>query len=293
MKIHGLIVLVSASMIGFVLWKYNRHVQSPVVTETELEEQLLSSTPKENSTMSLRTVLDRVSNHQKNGKESNIDSDSSMTYSAVESTGSVYGGVRKDIAAISNRRFSRAEVEVGQRYFEELVKVPQTAKLYQRSKGFFGSSSEGDGAARWVTLGVVFESSPRYGNALEIAMQDANRNAESVLSEIDKSIGSIRRDPFIYQMTMNLVYKLDAAPEKQAEFYGRELEQQLQLLSSGKPTDSFWVSTLGLMFAQQAGVKGEALFPYLKRGLEKSKGSPQVLAEFKQSAMFYFPGMSL
>jgi hypothetical protein len=292
MKFHVTIFSIAVGFIGLIVWKYNRHVQRPLVDDVELEEQLTTSTPNESSTLSLRTVFDKITSSHDTDLNSEADSKKPSFDSTLDVNREIYGGNRKDIAAISARKFSRIEAEMGQKYFEELIQTPQTAKLYERSQKFFGSSPQGEGAAKWVTLGVVFESSARYGNALEMAMQEANRNADSVLESISQSIDSIRRDPFIYQMTMNLVYKLDSAPEKQAEFYGQELEQQLKQLSA-QPTDSFWVSTLGLMLAQQAGVKGDALFPYLKRGLQNSKGSPQVLAEFKQSALFYFPGMNL
>jgi hypothetical protein len=293
MKFQQVFILFALLLIGTAIWKYVRHHKSQPVGMQELGIQLETSTPELNSTMSLRTVLGKIAATTNGLFTADNRQPIDASFSDVSSSQTIYGGVRDDIKAISARRFTHYESEMAKKYFAEIIKSPSTAKLYERSKEYFGTNEQGDGAARWVTLGGIFESSPRYGNTLEIALQEANRNADSIMDAIHKSIEPIRRDPFIYQMTMNLVYKLDTAPARQAEFYGQEFEAQLKGLSGGKPTDSFWVSTLGLLLAQQAGVRGEDLVPYFKRGLEGSKGSPHVLAEFKQSAMFYFPGLSL
>ncbi len=155
-----------------------------------------------------------------------------------------------------------------------------------------GATSHGEGAARWMTLGVLFVSTPNYGDALHQAQKEFNSNPEDVLSTIEKQLPEIRQDPFIFQMAMNLVYQLNLDSEKKGQLFGSEMEYQLAHLEPN-PSDTFWVSVNSLTLAQQAGVKSSDLEPYLQRGLKNSKGSPQLLEEFKVSIRSFFPSLSI
>lgn len=293
MKLQNTVFILAAVMACFGAYKIVSR-ERPSIAEQELVEQLNTSTPSLNSTISLRTALMSMLNKTKTeqgapdgqaiaGKESYANSRSYL---------SMRQSIRRDNELLAKRKFSSREVDLGEKYFENLVSSKPTARLYEKSKEIFGNSPEGIGAAKWITLGVRLETSPQFAAAFEMATQAVNQNPDAVLEKINKSIATIRADPFIYQMTFNLAFRLNTDLAQLTRFFGQEFEQQLKYLTA-KPSDSFWVSKVALMLAQQAGITGEDLKPYFKRGIDASKGSPQILLDFKRTAQYHFPGTKL
>lgn len=207
-------------------------------------------------------------------------------------------GMNKSANQFSSRNPSRSsftneELESSDKFFDEFTKSEATRRLYENSLKIFGKSSHGEAAARWVALGVSFDSSQEYGISLQSSLAKANQNPEGVLERIKESIHTVRKDPFIYQMTMNLVFQLDLNREDQGEFYAKELEDQITALTNENPSDQFWISTLGLALAKQSGAQVKDMEPFLRRAMKITKANPQILLDFKKSAEYYFPGLSL
>lgn len=247
------------------------------LSKSDLAESIDGNFIQEGSTLSLKSALHAM-----------IDDKN------IKNVRKSYGGVKADNEALAKRKFSKQQIEDSDAYFNKLIKTPQTAELYRRTKTILGSSSTAEAAAKWITLGGIFESTSTYGDVLTRSLQEANRNPKEIIDNINKSIQQVRNDPFIYQMTMNLIYQLSISSTDQSKFYGQEIEQQLkQLKSQEQPSDSFRVAELGLMLAKQAGVSGDDIEPYIKRGLGQSKGPSQILNEFRENATFYFPEMKL
>ena len=81
----------------------------------------------------------------------------------MDASTKVYGGQRKDVQETTKRVYSKEESARAAAYFDALIKSPNTAVLYRKSQQLFGESREGQGAARWITLGGIFSSSDSYG----------------------------------------------------------------------------------------------------------------------------------
>lgn len=200
----------------------------------------------------------------------------------------VYGGQKKDADYSIERVFSEDDQRSAEDLFNKLVKSPARRKLWEKAQQLYGPSASGKGAAQWVTLGVLFDSSREYGAALGLAIQQANRSPELVMEQIGQNIERIRADPFIYQMTLNLVHHMRIDSGEIGRFYGRELESQISR-ASGKPDTSFWISTMGIYLAQQSGVKGDELWPFVRRGLASTRLPKEVSREVESSMNFHFP----
>lgn len=181
----------------------------------------------------------------------------------------------------------------GADYFNEIVSDPNTNKLFAKTVGILGESQESVGAAMWMTMGVRFESSKEYGRTLNSALDQANKGADTVYQKVMDKIDEIRKDPFVYQMTMNLIAKLAVEKAKRTEFFGRELETQLGELTHERPRDQFWVANLGLHLAKENGVEAKDLAPFISRGLKKTRAQQQIFEDFVSNAKFYFPELTL
>ena len=270
-----LIALSGSLLLLSIFFRFGKHSRS--VAKGELAESVNGNIVQSGSSLSLKSALNAM-----------VDD------SRAKKTRKSYGGVKADNAALAKREYSNQQVHASDLYFSKLIQTRQTAELYRRVKSILGPTPSAEGASKWITLGGIFESTPIYGDTLMRSLQEANRNPKEVVDSISKEIQQVRKDPFIYQMTMNLVYQLSLPAEDQTKFYGQEIEQQLkELAPQAKPSDSFRVAELGLMLAKQAGVPGGEMEPYIKRGLSQSKGSANILNEFRENVSFYFPEVKL
>lgn len=200
---------------------------------------------------------------------------------------------KKDIKENANSKFSIQEKKSSDQFFNKnVISGEPTKKLYEKTLSIFGESTYGQGASRWITLGIMFDSSPEYGSSLKIAQHDANTNPQEIWNSIQKSLTIIRNDPFIYEMTVNLMHVLDLPSDQKAKFYGEEFQHQFSNVS-GEPSTSFWVSTIGFVFAQQEGISGDLLKPYFKKAFKETKASEKVKLEMQTAIEFYFPDVSI
>lgn len=181
----------------------------------------------------------------------------------------------------------------GADYFNDIVSDPKTNRLFAKTIDLLGESRASVGAAMWMTMGIRLDSSKSYGQSLNSSLQQANSDPKGVYRAVQESIPRIRQDPFIYQMTLNLLSKLEIGKKDKAEFFGREIETQLLSLNSDQPSSSFWVASLGLHLAKEGGVGSREIAPFLQRGAMGLRTNPKVLGEFLRSAEFYFPGLNL
>jgi hypothetical protein len=237
-----------------------------------LAKMLQTNVPEHGSAISLNAALRQISGPR------------------TSSQTSASGSIRKNVQATIAREFSQEENDQARLFFAKVISDPNTRELYDRSRKLLAGA--GDGAARWITLGGIMTSDDEYANALHLALKEANQQPAVVLAEIQKMAPELRRDPFIYQMAMNLNYQLDLSAEERGRFFGEELEYQLENLN-GPGGDSFWVAVMGLTLAKEAGVPQAVLRPHLEMGLKRSKGSEFVLAEVRKTIEFYFPEMDI
>lgn len=236
-----------------------------------LASQLKTSRPTLGSTESLRTTMKSM-----------------VKKIPLDQTTTTYTGGRRDIQDKVQRTYGSDVTKRAAAYFDKMLNDDQIKALYAKSQRLMGATQEGEGAARWMTMGGIFSSSDGYGDALNIALKDANSNPSAVLDQMKKEASQFREDPFLYQMAMNMTYQLNLDPKDRGEFFGQEIEYQMQN-SADSRTDSFWVALMGVTLAKQAGVPAETLEPYLQRALGHFRGSEKLMAEVKQTVSFHYP----
>ncbi len=197
---------------------------------------------------------------------------------------------QSQIKAVQKKQWTEEQTEFSEKYFSRLMKTNKGAeKLYSNSLKYFGNSASGDGAARWVTLGLIVDSSKEYGQVLQQAQAQANQNPSQVFNQINGSLPELRKDPFAYQMTMNLIHNLDLQGSEKAQFYGGEFQAQSEQMSGSKPSDAFWISAMGLYLAQQSRVPASELKPFLDQALNSPRLPANIKSEMASTIGFYFP----
>lgn len=202
------------------------------------------------------------------------------------------GGVEATIKQNLSKKFSAGERRNSDTYFGKLLQDKKLAELYRRSKKIMGSSAAGDGAARWVTLGVLFVSNREFSDTLTLAQQEMNSDPGAVLNRITQNIETIRRDPFIYQMVGNLIYHMNVGKDEKARIYAEELKHQIENLR-GEPSNSFWVAVNNLTLYKQSGAGPESLQRALNSLSGNSGASVQIIEEIKTAARGFYPEIEI
>lgn len=198
----------------------------------------------------------------------------------------------KQIEVIQKTNIPPERIKEAEGYFKKVTSDPKTNSFYLKSQRLFGADSPGDGASRWMTLGIVFVTSEEYSDALHLAMKEFNSQPEILFERIQQNISEIRRDPFLFQMTLNLVYQLRVDTRIKVDFMGSEIEYQLANLGE-KPSESFWVSLNSMTLLKQAGVETKDIQGFIQRGLQKGRGSEKARSDFATAAKSFFPNLEI
>lgn len=268
------IALASILVSGLLYIGVSAYRKKEQVSRLELEMQVQSETSIVGDPLSLSAAMNKLISGKKTPAPA------------------IYSGNRADIDRLKGTVFSKNQLKESDTYFKKLVSHGVPMKFYKRAQAVWGTDPAADGAARWATLGLVFDSSATYGETLSLALKNANESAQEIFSKTLTGMPEIRKSPFFYQSAMNLVPRLDVSLEDQVRYFGGEMEYQL-LNTVGDGKDSFWIGVLGLKLAQQAGVRGPQIEPYIQKGLRESRLSAQTRADFIRTAKHYFKDLEL
>ena len=270
---------VFALFIGFSAWHFlgtsPEEESSPMRSVTMSSQSDPEEQPQKSANQS---PISKIMNFVGSLKTQNLD-ETRVPNSASET-------VKKEISYLKTVSFSAEERRIANEYFQYLLSSEPTRVLFEKSKKLFGSEEAGLAAARFIVLTSYSNSSTEFQHAFLISLKEMNEDPDAVFQSIEKSTAELRNDPFIYQMTMNMVRRLDLGTEKMTEFFGKEIEYQLSAMKTGKE-DGFWIAALGLQLAQQTGLNKSHLGNYLNAGLAKAQGSKKAIEEFASLAEFY------
>lgn len=96
-------------------------------------------------------------------------------------------------------------------YFKKLISAPGPLTLYKKSLKLFPKGSKaGENASVWLTMGLVInDSSKEFAEVFWSSLQEARNDSKMILENFTKNKSVIHSDPFLLQMSNNLVPRLD------------------------------------------------------------------------------------
>lgn len=194
---------------------------------------------------------------------------SSSTTSAVQSGTRAPAGaahLAKNTADSPLRPTLRNEV------LQVVARTPQGEKLYNRAMEIFEGLPGAEAAASWVTLGIVFDSSPELGQALQFTMNALNANGEVFVKELKSRMEKFSpSDAFARQMTLNLVNQMTIPAELKRDFFGTEASRPYDWRSIPADSPDSGNIAHAMQFLRYCVDNTADILPYVQAAAENNK----------------------
>ncbi|MEK2690835.1 hypothetical protein [Bdellovibrio sp. GT3] len=176
------------------------------------------------------------------------------------------------------------------KYFsEKLLKNEDVAELNAQLEGMLPKNKSVNQIRHYIAAGLVMENTPEFYEFMGTMISDLNDNKEEVVKEILLNDAILKQDPFIHQMTLNLVHALDIPADQKAEVLGKALDLEFSFDEKGEASASATNITNALLLMTQSGVALEQATPYLLRGVQINQKSPKALSEYLARVQIYYP----
>lgn len=177
-------------------------------------------------------------------------------------------------------------------YKEELFNDPVVKSLKMRTKEIFKNYPFAEEISDWMAIGVVMDSSQKFGEIYLGTLRKLNENPDGVLMALQKEVKDLNeKDSFIRNMFLNLAHNLNVSEGQKRDFLGSEFVRKIKLDDKGNFTeDSMNITNSMALFRQHAKNDKEAL-EFAKEAMELNKNNPKVQKELLVRIKSYFPNI--
>ena len=180
--------------------------------------------------------------------------------------------------------------EIERRKYKFFEKNEFAASVLERSMRIFGELPFGQSASEWIAMGANMTSSPEYGRALKTSFDFVNRNPRMFLNFAQSKMNEIRQEPFIHQMTINLVAQLSLDDKEKAKFYLDDIGQPLVLDKDNQLAGASANLTLTLLFLNDLKLPRNQIQEQLSGILKRYPQNSAEFSAFYTRASQVFPG---
>lgn len=177
-------------------------------------------------------------------------------------------------------------------YLKEISKDPEFVEVYKKAIDKFKSQQFAEDMAVWLAIGLIFDSSPEYGELFERSISQLNEQKDEVYTAITNSMDSLKaEDSFLRQQLINVVGVMSLDKEKKISFFGNESSRVVILDENGEFSPDSLNITNSIAFLKQSGTTNEEARKFLEKSL-KANPDPAIQEELRVRYDSYFPGVT-
>lgn len=175
-------------------------------------------------------------------------------------------------------------------YMKELLAEDTPRMVYERTQEIFKSLPQKEALARWIALGLRFDSSKDFGQEFETSLAGLNENPEEVLEAIAQTYSKLGNDDaFIQTMLINVVHQLKVSKDEKISFYSERLGDKFVLDEKGEPTASSLNITNSMAFLKQYISDTSSVKAKIEASLSEHRSDKRSQRELAQRFAAYFP----
>jgi len=198
----------------------------------------------------------------------------------------------RSLSSLRNQKVENLHSKNHSPYFKNLLEEDLAKVVYHRSLELLHASPKGEALARWITLGLRFDSSEEYGDDFRLSLNEINQHPEKtleVISKVYKQLSLNNSDVFIQSMLLNVVHQLDISKEQKIDFYLERIGDKFELDQDGSPTQASLNITSSMAFLNQYEFEKENLKEKIEASLLEHKENKKTQQELGERFIAYFP----
>ncbi len=192
---------------------------------------------------------------------------------------------------------SRKETEKDQFVSQERKAFFDSALLNNEAAHFYYHDLTGKMAKKksnqliseYVAEGLLRDNSLEFAAYMESLMREINLHKEDIYSSIVENEALLQKDPFVYQMTLNLSFNLNLEINQKTRLLGGALSIPFTFDQNGKMSDHSTNITNSLILLKNSKLSQEEIKKYIVMGYNVNSGSERGRAEYMARVQSYYP----
>jgi hypothetical protein len=180
------------------------------------------------------------------------------------------------------------------KYFnEKVLKSESATRLNKVCKKYLPSDSAAHELMRiYIVEGLARNGSPEFSAFMYQLMAEMRAHSTAIESEILTRDADLKRDPLVYQMTLNMISILDLPPANKAQLLGKAFEQKFEFDSKGKMTPLAATITNAFILMKKSGVSASEAKLAVEQGFRFNDSDETSKKEFLARVISYYPELS-
>jgi hypothetical protein len=184
-----------------------------------------------------------------------------------------------------------AVTQSAKKYFHEhLETIPAVDNLFRATRGRLPPGAASELLSMYIAESIARNATPEFAQFMQDLHASLRENSEELADLISERENTLKEDPFIYQMTLNLAAHLDLSGEDKARLLGSAMTIHFETDSRMGVSPMSTNITNALILMKNYGVTAAQAAPYIQSGIATNRDNPKALAEFAARANTYFPG---
>lgn len=166
----------------------------------------------------------------------------------------------------------------------------QAARAFEYGRKIFGDGPHAEAAAQFLSLTMLMEDSAEYNSQFKSYMNAINQKPAVVLTALDRKHDLIVKEPFIHQMTINLINLLNIPRATKIKYLARELLAPVKFIE-GAPTPHGANIFMAMDFLRDYRATAQELRETLLKAKSTYAANSREYFEFRMKAVTFFPGV--
>lgn len=174
---------------------------------------------------------------------------------------------------------------------DKILANAAVSRLYAYSKRLLPGGGTDELMRMYIAEGLNRWDSEEFSTFMTQLMAEMNEHSAQIAAEILARDADLKKDPFVYQMTLNMVAALNLPTAQKAEIMGKAFEVPFATDSSGQMTAMSANITNAFILMKNSGVSPSEASSVIQIGQRANQGNPAGLSEFIARVHTYYPGV--
>jgi hypothetical protein len=222
--------------------------------------------------------------------------DASKSSSSLDQSPRQSGDHPKKISQLRSTASADLASTSGPYYVEHFNSVlrplQDVSALYEGVVKLLGPGEINEMIAIYVAEAIARNDSPQFSRFMASLHEALNARAIDVADALLAQNETLKKDPFVYQMTLNLAYVLNVESAKKAQMLGGALKIPFAFDNAGGITLQSANVTTALILMKNAQIPFAQVRPFVEQGVEVNRHDPQALKEFLARVRTYYPDLA-